>query len=190
MAVVIGTTTIYRNIIGADMYVNCTAPASFTTMPHVAGVPGGGTHVGALQGEVGCTINSTISVVETEQTLMGIAPYISEQRARIEATMLELTYANLLRIIQQGTGSTAGGINSITVGGNVTVVPMCVAVVGQLAGTNQYTEFVIYGACQQESLSMDKGRATVPTVKVTFEGYMDMTRTPGDRLCQVAVDAL
>lgn len=185
----ISTSTIQQNMIHADLYVGCTPPASFTPIAHVAGVPAGGTHVGTLQGEVGCTLMSTIATVPTEQTLMGIAPYITEQRARIEATMLELTYENLQRILQQGTASAAGGVNSIVVGGNVTVTPMCVAVTGQLAGTNKYTEFVLYSAVQTEAATMEISRAGVRSIKVTFEGFIDMTRMAGDRLAQIAVDA-
>jgi hypothetical protein len=187
---VIGTQTIARNIVSADLFTNCTPPPNFTPMTHVAGVPTGGIHVGALQGEVSCTMNSTVSVVDTEQTLMGIAPHISEQRAKIEATMLQLDFANLQRILPQATPLAASGINSLFMGGNVYVIPVCIVVIGQLAGTNQYAEFVLYSACQQESLAMEISKAGVRTVKVTFEGYMDMSRAPGDRLCQVVVDAI
>jgi hypothetical protein len=187
MAVTVGNITKY---IGAgNIYTGCTRPADAAPLVHTAGVPAGGTDVGATQGAATLVMHSNIALVDIEQVYGGVAPHMTTEDASLQFTALEATYANLQLALQQGTGSTSGGVNLIKFGGKTAVTTTCVAV--SSARTDVPTKYVIgmlYQGASMDGVTLPFQRGTERKLQIKFSGIPDPTYLAGNQMGQYYED--
>ena len=178
-----------RKIKGGNVYTNCTVPTAYGVPTLTAGVPAGGTDVGATIGETTFTYNATIETVEIEQSTSRIAPHVTEEAASLAFTIAETSVVNLqLALSQTHTASVVSGSNTYSVfhlGGNIDVTGNCVAVVAEKANVpGQYYGGMIYNGYISDAVPIPHKRSEVQQIKITLAGSALLTRSDGDRLGQ------
>ena len=187
----INTTTITKNIGYADIYVDCVVPADRTPMALApGGLPVGGRYIGATQGEALFRYTPTIEGVEIEQVTGMVAPHMVSEEVEITFTMMELDYQNMLLAIGQGSGTTAGGVNLVTFGGNRNVPNRCVCLVAKSANEDTYDVATIYQAINTAGVQRSYQRGQARGIAVTFRAVQVHTRSVGDRAAQLIEDAV
>jgi hypothetical protein len=187
----INQTTITRNIGPASVYVDCTAPAVWTAIALGAGgVPTGGRDLGATQGESGLRYVPNIEGVEIEQVRGMVAPHVTGEEIEISCTVMERTYDNLLVAFSQGTGSTSGGKDKISVGDKSDVPLRCVALVARSADQDTYDVALLYQAYVSSGLNLAYKRGEARGVPITFRGVPLHSRAVGDHLGQWLEDVV
>jgi hypothetical protein len=180
----INAATIEAGIGFADVYVDCTAPASFVSMTHTAGLPTGGRHVGATEGESTFRYAATLEGIQVEQLTGPVAPRVMSEEASIVCTLLEHSYDNLLVMLGQGTGSTGGGVNLIQLGGKFAVPSRCVVLIGLHANAAKYDIATIYKCISMQGVAIATRKNEPRRQQVTFTGVHDHARAQGDQLAQ------
>jgi len=178
-----------RKIKGGNVYTSCTVPDAYGAPTLTAGVPAGGTDIGATIGETTFTYNATIETVEIEQSTSQIAPHVTQEEASLAFTIAESTAANLkLALSQTHIAEVVSGTNTYSVmhlGGNIDVTGNCVAVVAEKANVpGQYYGGMLYNAYISEAVGIIHKRSQVQQIQVTLAGSALLTRSDGDRLGQ------
>lgn len=191
MVATINSTLISRNIGPADIYVDCTVPAANTPMALAAGgIPTGGRHVGATQGEAVLNYTPTLETIQIEQVSGGVAPRMTAEVGEITFTMLERDYQNMLLAIGQGTGTTSGGVNLITFGGKRAVTPRCIVLVAKSSDEDTYDVAVLYQAINMAGASRVFVKGGTPGIQCTFQAVQVFSRPEGDRGGQLLDDVV
>lgn len=178
-----------RKIKGGNIYTGCTLPTAYGAPTLTAGVPAGGTDIGATMGEATFTYNATIETVEIEQTTSRVAPHVTEEEIGLSFTIGETTAANLrIALSQTFVASVVSGDNTYSVmhlGGFIDVTGSCVAVVAEKSNVpGQFYGGMIYNAYIADAVNVPHKRSEVQTVEVTLAGSALLTRSDGDRLGQ------
>ena len=159
----------------------------------VAGVPSGGTDVGATSGETTYRYNATVEDVDIEQSTTGVCAHVTEEEATLEFTVAEATAQNIKRAMSQGflrdfTGPGALTGKVISVGGLTAVTGESICVISEKKeDPGRFVGAMIYNAYNDAGLerSFKKGEATL--VSMTFRGLATtatLARSAGDRLGQ------
>jgi len=182
-------TNLLMKIKGGNIYTGCTLPAAYSAPALTAGVPAGGTDVGATIGESTFQYTANIEVVDIEQTTAKVAPHVVDEEIQLSFTMAELTATNLKTALSQTHEATvtvgADTFSVMHLGGNIDVTGSCICVVSEKA--NQPGKFygaMIYNAYIADSVSIAHKRGEVAQVEVTMAGSALLTRSDGDRLGQ------
>lgn len=174
-----------RKIKGANVYVGCTVPAAYGVPTFTAGVPAGGTDLGATMGESVYEYNANIETVEIEQSTSRIAPHVVEETIQLTFTMAETPANNLVTALSQTFEATVGNYSVMHLGGNIDVTGRCVAVVAEKSNQpGLYYGGMIYNAYIAESVSIPHKRSEVQQIALTLAGSALLTRSDGDRLGQ------
>lgn len=180
----------------ANVYVGCAVPPPGHSMFEYAsaGVPSGGTDIGATQGESTFTYTPTIEGVEIEQSPIPVAPHIASEEATITFTCLEPTASRILDAIGSGgvqgtvTGTGAGTV--IRMGGLTDVTGQCVALIAEQPNNRgKYVGCMIYNAISDAGLTRPFKRGEASAVEFTMKSFprtADLDRTEGEQLAQYA----
>lgn len=174
-----------RKIKGAVVYFDCTVPSVWTAPTLTAGVPAGGTDVGATIGETTFTYAPNIETVEIEQTTAMIAPHVINEEVSLQFTMAETTAANLVRAFSQTFERTSGSFTVMNLGGNIDVTGRCVAAVAEKSNQpGLYYGAMLYNAYLSSDATVAHKRGEVNVVEITLNGSALLTREEGDQLGQ------
>jgi len=174
-----------RKIKGANIYVGCTAPSDFSAPTLTAGVPAGGTDVGATMGESTFNFNANIELVEIEQTTARVAPHVVEETVGMSFAIGETTVENLKEALSQTFAHTDGDFTVLTLGGYTEVTGQCVAIVAEKANIpGKYYGAMIYNAFIASEVNIPHKRGEVQSVEITLGGSSVLTRAEGDQLGQ------
>ena len=174
-----------RKIKGANIYVGCTAPNDFLAPTLTAGVPAGGTDIGATMGPATFTYNATIEPVEIEQTTARVAPHVTAEEIGMSFVIGETTAANLKEALSQTFPHTDGNFTVLTLGGYVDVTGQCVMCVAEKANQpGKYYGGVIYNAYIAGEVNVPHKRGEVQQIEVSLAGSALLTRAEGDQLGQ------
>jgi hypothetical protein len=174
-----------RKIRGANIYFDCTVPSAWTAPTLTAGVPAGGTDIGATIGETTWTYSPNIETVEIEQDTAMIAPHVVSEEMGLQFTIAETTAANLVRALSQTFERTSGSFTVMNLGGNIDVTGRCVAAVAEKSNQpGLYYGAMLYNAYIASEVSIPHKRGEVNQVQVTLAGSSLLTREQGDRLGQ------
>jgi hypothetical protein len=170
--------------VGGSIYKAVTKPADFTEMAHTAGVPAGGTDVGATVGAATFEYRPTISMTDIEQVFGMVAPRLTTETATLRFTTVEATYLNLALAAQMATASSTGSHNILKVGGGTGITPQSVAIIAKNADSNLYHWVCIYNAVSMDGLTVAYKRGEPRQVAVTLTAIPDVTRSAGDQMAQ------
>lgn len=182
--VAVDTSYIVKHFSNAKIFTGVTAPADGAVLALTGGAPASGVDIGATQGEATFMYQSKIETVDIEQAYGGVAPHAVSEEVHIRCTMLEHTYANMLRALSQGTGSTSGGVNKIELGGKTAVTGFCVAMVAKHDTEALYDVAVIYDAVQMAPVSFDVKRGQERKIQLDLTGRAVPARAVGDQIAQ------
>jgi hypothetical protein len=180
----VSVTQVQRYTVGGSIYKGVTKPADFTLMTHAAGVPTGGTDVGATTGVATFEYKPTISMTDIEQVFGQVAPRMTAESATLKFTCVEATYLNLAMAAQMATPSTDGSHNILKVGGRTDITPQCVAIVAKNADSGLFHWVCIYNAVSMDGLAIGYKRGEPRQVSVTMTAIPDVARSVGDQLAQ------
>lgn len=176
---------ITKYISAGRIYVGCTTPSAFSAPTLTAGVPAGGTDVGATQGETVFTYNPNIELVEIEQMSSGIAPHVTLEELQMTVTLVEGDADRVKEALGQTHVHTDGTDKVLTLGGYMEVTGQAVAVVGPIIGTpGRYAGGMIYSAYIASEAAIGWQRGVERTISITFGAAGDPERDEGDQLGQ------
>jgi len=171
------------------LYIDVTVPATGAALELSSGAPATGTELGLTDGEAVFTYEVEYFEVMADQSLSPVATFAQAEHARLEFTMKEFSFANVVAYLQQATDQGAGQL--ITFGSdNITVCPRSITLVSAIPncdGATLYTVIMLYQAYQSEAASMRFTRAGETLMKSTWVGIADPTRDDGDTLGQLVV---
>jgi len=181
----VSETAILRKIKGANIFVDCTVPDSYTPPTLAAGVPAGGTDVGATIGESIFNYNATIELVDVEQSAAKIAPHVTEEAISMTFSMAEVDVDNLVFHLGQTFSYVEGDFSVMPLGGYIDVTGHCVACVAEKANDpGKYYGGMIYSAYTDGDRAVRHKRGEVSPVEVTLMGIALLSRDAGDQLGQ------
>jgi hypothetical protein len=171
-------------------YIDVTVPATGAALELTAGVPATGTELGLTDGEAVFTYEVEYFEVMADQVLSPVATFAQAERARLEFTMKEFSFANVMAYLQQAVDQGEGQL--ITFGSNnITVCPRSIVLVSEIpncVSATMYTTVMLYQAYQSESAAMRFTRTGETLMKCTWVGISDPTRDDGDQLGQMVVE--
>ena len=174
-----------RKLKGANIYAGCDLPNAFSAPTLTAGVPGGGTDIGATMGESTFAYNASIELVEIEQATGRVAPHVVEETVQMSFTIGEATSANLKLALSQTFAHTDGDFSVMTLGGYVDVTGQCVALVAEKSNLpGNYYGAMIYNAYIASEVSVPHKRGVPQAIEVTLGGSSLLTRDEGDQMGQ------
>jgi hypothetical protein len=177
-----------RKIKGGNVYTGCTLPTAYGVPTLTAGVPAGGTDIGATIGETVFTYNASIETVEIEQTTSRVAPHVTNEEVQMTFTIGETTADNLKVALSQthvATVVNSGTYSVLHLGGHIDVTGNCVAVVAEKSNQpGLYYGGMIYNAYIAGAVNVSHKRSQVQQISVTLAGSALLTRSDGDRLGQ------
>jgi len=178
-----------RKIKGGNVYTGCTLPTAYGVPTLTAGVPAGGTDIGATMGTTEFRFRSNIETVEIEQTTAKVAPHVVDEEIGLTFVAGEATANNLkIALSQTEIATVVSGSYTYSVmhlGGHVDVTGSCVAVVAEKA--NQPGLFyggMIYNAYIADATVIPHKRGEVQQLNISLAGSALLTRSDGDRLGQ------
>lgn len=170
-------------------YIDVTVPTTGEALELTAGAPANGTELGLTDGEAVFTYEVEYFEVMADQSLSPVATFAQAEHAKLEFTMKEFSFANVMTYLQQATDQGAGQL--ITFGSdNITVCPRSIVLVSQIPncdGQTLYTVIMLYQAYQSEAASMRFTRSGETLMKSTWIAIADPTRGDGDTLGQLVV---
>jgi hypothetical protein len=185
----VSTTNVRRYTTAGNVYFGVTKPADRVLMTHTAGVPTGGTDVGATIGAATFEYRPTINTTDIEQAYGGIAPYVGSESATLRFTCAEATYQNIQRALQQASYASDADQDVLKVGGNPDVVATCVAIISRHADQARYSWACAYSVVSMEGGSIPYKRGEPRQIAVTLNLLADVDRTIGDQLFQIVEEA-
>lgn len=180
----VSVTTIQRYTVGGTVYTGVTKPADFTPLGETAGVPPGGTDVGATTGVATFDYKPTINMTDIEQVFGMVAPRLTTETATLKFTAIEATYLNLALAAQMATPSTDGSHNILKVGGRTDITPQTVAIIAKNADSGLYHWICVYNAVSMAGLTLAVKRGEPRQVAVELTAIPDVTRSAGDQMFQ------
>lgn len=159
-------------------------PPTYTT--HTAGVPSGFTEMGLSQGDCTFGYKAEQKLIEAEQALGPVGAFTVSERAFIECTVLEQTYAVLQRAFNNvGKESVAGGEAFYFGGGTSILAPLtqCVMVtVMQPATPTKFICVQLYKCAMPQGYEVPFSRTKEALYKLRFEAIQDVSRNAGDQM--------
>jgi len=192
----ISVDNIKKYISHGEVYVGCAVPPEGTSMFGYAssGVPSGGTHIGATQGETTFTYTPTIEGIEIEQSGVPVAPHIVSEELTITFTCLEPTVSRMQDAFGSGgvwgptAGTGAGDV--IRLGGLTDVTGQCVAVIAEQPNNKgKYVGAMIYNAISDGGVTRSFKRGEPAAVEFTLKSFprtADLNRADGEQAGQYA----
>lgn len=170
-------------------YIDVTVPATGAALELSSGVPATGTELGLTDGEAVFTYEVEYFEVMADQSLSPVATFAQAEHAKLEFTMKEFSFANVVAYLQQATDQGAGQL--ITFGSdNITVCQRSIVLVSAIpncAFATLYTTIMLYKAYQSEAATMRFTRTGETLMKCTWVGIANPTREDGDTLGQLVV---
>ena len=187
---------IKKYISHGEIYVGCSVPPEGESLFKYAtdGVPSGGTHIGATQGESTFNYTPTIDGIEIEQSGVPVAPHITSEELTLTFTCLEPVIGRMRDAIGSGgsyhpiTGTGAG--HTISIGGLTDVTGQCVAIVAEQPNNKgKYVGAMIYNAISDAGVARSFKRGEPAAVEFTLMSFPNtdhLTRTAGEQSGQYA----
>jgi hypothetical protein len=183
-----------------EVWVIGTAPADAAVRLTLAsdGTPDatahpGSVHLGAIASAITTTAKGKIAPIKLDQYDAPLDSYLTELEGKIEAELAQTASQKAQRMLGVATYSTGAGYRQVTFGGTGTVPKACIAVISPTrAAANRYVVAILYVAVGTGGFTLGMGKGKAATVKTTFVGMADTTRTAGKQvgvLYQTLADA-
>lgn len=159
-----------------NIWLGVTVPAT-PPVPLINGEPATGTSVGATMGPASVRYRPTALDIIIQQTTVIVDQVITAEDLRIEFTLGEMTYNNLVRFFMGATGVTT----YVTLGGRLFPAEASVLLVSpRRNGT--YFQAMLYRATFSEERELAAAREAVMAPRVISRGLGDLSRTEGDQV--------
>lgn len=159
-----------------DLWLDVDVPTS-GAVPLVNGEPASGTSVGATMGPANVRYRPTALDIMIQQTTVIVDQVITAEDLRIEFTLGEITYDNLVNFFM---GSTGNG-DYITLGGRTFPKEASVLLVSpRRDGT--YFQAMLYRATFSEERDLAAAREAVMAPRVIARGLGVLSRPIGDQV--------
>lgn len=169
------------------VYITTTIGTALPADTVAKGTAFGGTwvNVGYTKG-VSAKINDERKRIDVDQSTVDVKEYISKNDASITVNMSEVTLANLKYALGQGTLSTTGSTEVLTLGDNPAISEFSIALEGQSPNTSAaFRRVQIYRATPAADVEIVMSREEETVYAVTFNALLYEAGSAGDNLMQV-----
>lgn len=142
-------------------------------------------HVGFTDQGNKFTYTTEVELFEADEQTAPIFSRILTENAMIEGAMLQGADLTVLdQLLMAGTKASASGYEQITLGGNVAVTGVSVALIAPTVLDATKAQVInIYNAYNQNGLEVEITRRTLAKIPYSFKGLQVSSRAQGDRLC-------
>jgi hypothetical protein len=148
----------------------------------------GSVHLGMLPGATTLNVKPKLAAMSADQFEISVDSLLTELEGKIETEISQLTSVLLSQLLGIGVYSTGTNANptagtnyaQLTFGGNFTVPKACVAIISPSRINSAYFNVVVlYLAYSAGGMKFSLGKTKAASVKATFAGLTDLTRTAG-----------